>query len=214
MFAGIQVGQHVLLDAANRGAGHLELAAPASGQLGRQGPAGGGLCRADNESLAFEGLQEHIHRLPGDEGAAGKLRVRQARSLGKQLQAGVVDRFVVLTTHYMQEAEQLADTIGVLDEGKLIALGTLDELRRQVRYNYSVKLLSLPAPPITLTEGEMVKGQHDLPVILTTEDEAFRIAQNLSREGIKFTINPVGLTNTITSRMERGETTVFRSTTG
>ena len=39
----------------------------------------------------------------------------------------------------------------------------------------------------------MVKGQHDLPVILTTEDEAFRIAQNLSREGIKFTINPVGL---------------------
>ena len=103
------------------------------------------------------------------------------------------DRFVVLTTHYMEEAEQLADTIGLLDEGRLIALGTLDELRRRLRYNYSVKLLSIPAPPITLTEGEMVKGRHDLPVILTTEDEAFRIAQNLSRERIKFTINPVGL---------------------
>ncbi len=103
------------------------------------------------------------------------------------------DRFVVLTTHYMEEAEQLADTIGVLEEGRLIALGTLDELRRRLRYNYSVKLLSIPAPPITLTEGEMVKGRHDLPVILTTEDEAFRIAQNLSRERIKFTINPVGL---------------------
>jgi predicted enzyme related to lactoylglutathione lyase len=33
LFAGIQIGQHVLLDAANRGAGHLELAAPAGGQL-------------------------------------------------------------------------------------------------------------------------------------------------------------------------------------
>jgi len=103
------------------------------------------------------------------------------------------DRFVVLTTHYMEEAEQLADTIGVLEEGRLIALGTLDELRRRLRYNYSVKLLSLPAPPVTLMEGVMVKGQHDLPVILTTEEEAFRIAHNLSREGIKFTINPVGL---------------------
>ena len=103
------------------------------------------------------------------------------------------DRFVVLTTHYMEEAEQLADTIGVLDEGKLIALGTLDELRKRLRYNYSVQLLSLLTLPLTLTEGEMVKGRHDLPVILTTEDEAFRIAQHLSREGIKFTINPVGL---------------------
>jgi len=103
------------------------------------------------------------------------------------------DRFVVLTTHYMQEAEQLADTIGVLDEGRLIALGSLDELRGRLRYNYSVQLLALPAPPLTLTEGVMVKGRHDLPVILTTEDEAFRIAQNLSREGIRFTINPVGL---------------------
>jgi len=103
------------------------------------------------------------------------------------------DRFVVLTTHYMEEAEQLADTIGVLDEGRLIALGTLDELRRRLRYNYSVKLLSIPAPPITLMEGEMVKGRDDLPVILTTEEEAFRIAQDLSRDGIKFTINPVVL---------------------
>jgi ABC-2 type transport system ATP-binding protein len=93
----------------------------------------------------------------------------------------------------MEEAEQLADTIGLLDEGRLIALGTLDELRRRLRYNYSVKLLSIPAPPITVNEGEMVKGRDDLPVILTTEEEAFRIAQDLSRGGIKFTINPVGL---------------------
>jgi len=103
------------------------------------------------------------------------------------------NRFVVLTTHSMEEAEQLADTIGVLEAGRLIALGTLDELRNRLRYNYSVKLLSVPAPPITLTEGEMVKGQDDLPVILTTEEEAFHIAQNLSRQGIKFTINPVVL---------------------
>ena len=115
------------------------------------------------------------------------------REFWEVLQEVRKDRFVVLTTHYMEEAEQLADTIGVLDEGKLIALGTMDELRRRLRFNYSVQLLSLPELPLTITEGEMVKGRHDLPVILTTEEEAFRIAQSLSGEGIKFTINPVGL---------------------
>ena len=60
LFADIQIGQHVLLDATDRGAGHLKLAAPAGGELGWQGPADGCLCRADNESLAFEGLHEPV----------------------------------------------------------------------------------------------------------------------------------------------------------
>jgi ABC-2 type transport system ATP-binding protein len=103
------------------------------------------------------------------------------------------NRFVVLTTHYLEEAEQLADTIGVLEQGRLIAMGTLEDLRKQVHYNYSVKLLTTPPPPVTLAEGEMVKGKDDLPVILTTEEEAFRIARDLSRDGVRFTINPVVL---------------------
>jgi hypothetical protein len=41
LLADIQLGQHGLLDAANRGARHLELPAPAGGQLRRQGPADG-----------------------------------------------------------------------------------------------------------------------------------------------------------------------------
>jgi ABC-2 type transport system ATP-binding protein len=36
---------------------------------------------------------------------------------------------IVYTTHYMEEAERLCDHIGILDNGKIIAQGTLDELR-------------------------------------------------------------------------------------
>jgi ABC-2 type transport system ATP-binding protein len=38
---------------------------------------------------------------------------------------------ILLTTHYMEEVEYLCDRIGILDAGKLIALGTLQELRQK-----------------------------------------------------------------------------------
>ena len=39
---------------------------------------------------------------------------------------------VLYTTHYMEEAEELSDRIGIIDHGKLIAQGTQEELTQQV----------------------------------------------------------------------------------
>ncbi len=39
---------------------------------------------------------------------------------------------VLYTTHYMEEAEELSNRVGIIDHGELIALGTQDELTRQV----------------------------------------------------------------------------------
>lgn len=39
---------------------------------------------------------------------------------------------VLYTTHYMEEAERLCDSVAIIDRGKLIALGTVDELRAQL----------------------------------------------------------------------------------
>src|SRR5580698_8084755 len=37
-------------------------------------------------------------------------------------------RTIILTTHYMEEAEQLCDRVAIMDQGKVIALGTPNEL--------------------------------------------------------------------------------------
>jgi ABC-2 type transport system ATP-binding protein len=39
---------------------------------------------------------------------------------------------VLYTTHYMEEAEELSDRVGIIDHGDLIALGTQKELTKQV----------------------------------------------------------------------------------
>ena len=39
---------------------------------------------------------------------------------------------VLYTTHYMEEAQELSDRVGIIDHGKLIALGSQAELTRQV----------------------------------------------------------------------------------
>jgi len=39
---------------------------------------------------------------------------------------------VLYTTHYMEEAEELSDRVGIIDHGELIAVGTQAELNRKV----------------------------------------------------------------------------------
>ena len=39
---------------------------------------------------------------------------------------------LLLTTQYLEEADELADSIAVVDHGKIIARGTADELKAQV----------------------------------------------------------------------------------
>lgn len=38
---------------------------------------------------------------------------------------------ILLTTHYMEEAERLSDRVGVMKDGRLLALGTVEELKKE-----------------------------------------------------------------------------------
>ncbi|MBF4162032.1 ABC transporter ATP-binding protein [Nocardioides sp. CBS4Y-1] len=54
---------------------------------------------------------------------------------------------VVLTTHYMDEAEQLADTVHIIDRGRLVASGSPTELTRGSQVSTIRLVVTRPFPP-------------------------------------------------------------------
>jgi ABC-2 type transport system ATP-binding protein len=78
------------------------------------------------------------------------LDVAAARDLREHTlawKAGGPGRTLLLTTHYMVEAEQLCDRIAIVDRGRILALGTPEELRRRVQAEsiFRIELDHLPA---------------------------------------------------------------------
>ena len=47
---------------------------------------------------------------------------------------------ILLTTHYMKEADQLSDRIGIIDTGKVIALDTPEGLKRRIDQKEIIRL--------------------------------------------------------------------------
>jgi ABC-2 type transport system ATP-binding protein len=58
---------------------------------------------------------------------------RSLRELVVEWKAAVPGRTILLTTHYMAEADELCDRIAIVDRGRILAIGTPEELKRRVQ---------------------------------------------------------------------------------
>jgi ABC-2 type transport system ATP-binding protein len=83
---------------------------------------------------------------------------------------------VFLTTQYLEEADVLANRVGIIDHGHIVAEGTPDELKAQV-------------------------GRPTVEAIPVDPDEAERVAEILSRFG-----DPCGSAKGVAVRLRTGET--------
>ena len=92
-----------------------------------------GLSRGMRQKVALAGALLHEPRLivldePFTGLDAGSARLVR-RVLRERVHAGCS---VIMTTHILEVAERMADRIGVMVAGRLLAEGSLDDLRRQV----------------------------------------------------------------------------------
>ncbi len=89
---------------------------------------------------------------------------------------------IILTTHYMEEAEYLCDEIAIMDDGRLIAQGTPEELIRQ---HGGEKSISLPG---TALDGKLeslpFQARHQQDRIELLTDDVNGCIQTLIHEQI------------------------------
>ena len=111
--------------------------------------------------------------------------VRELRALGKT---------VLLTTHYMDEAQQLADRVAVIAAGRIIARGTPDtlgsrgEAASRIRFRLPPAAPPLPDPVaayVVATANDMVILRTGDPVPLLNSLTGWAIGHGLPLEGLE-----------------------------
>jgi ABC-2 type transport system ATP-binding protein len=82
---------------------------------------------------------------------------------------------IILTTHYMDEAERLCDTVAIMDHGKIIALGTPRELIASIGADHIVEFaLDGGARAVTVEQLQSLHG------VLGVRQEAGRYLLSVS----------------------------------
>jgi ABC-2 type transport system ATP-binding protein len=95
---------------------------------------------------------------------------------------------ILLTTHYLEEADALADRIAIIDEGKIVALGTPQELKGSISDMQVMVVKAKNLPP------DAIEGLKEIyPEVKATEDGIEIRAKELSFYEIVDYLRPRGV---------------------
>jgi len=113
----------------------------------------GGFSRGMKQKVALAGALVHDPRLIILDEPLSGIDAGTARQVKNVLRERVAaGGTVIMTTHILEVAERMADRIGILAHGRLIAEGTLDELHRRTGKAASLEdtFLTLVAEPVAV----------------------------------------------------------------
>ncbi len=85
-------------------------------------------------------------------------------------------RSVLLTTHYMDEAEKLCDRVAVVDHGQVIAMGSPRELMHTLGGDHVIEISAAPNPEGPLRASHL----EALPAVKSVHEEAGTLVLNVT----------------------------------
>jgi len=102
------------------------------------------------------------------------------------------NRTIVLTTHYLDEAEALSSRLALIESGRLMLEGTPADLRARVRYPYRVTIQgSFPREELD-SYGKVSEIEGGM-LLFTREQEAHEVARRALERGLRISMGPVSL---------------------
>ena len=116
---------------------------------------------------------------------------------------------IVLTTHYLEEADALADRIAIIDEGKIVALGTSRELKDSIS---DMQVMVVKAKNLTIDAIEGLRQMY--PEVKEVEDGVEIKAKEVSSYEIVDYLRPRGVVIESTSLKQVTLDDVFLHLTG
>ena len=107
---------------------------------------------------------------------------------------------ILLTTHYMDEAETLSDNIVIIDNGHIIAQGTMRDLRRFISQNIRVDIQKDGIDTdILKSYGSIVETGTDTIRLFTFESSIKELSEFAIKRNLSFTISPITLDDVFVS---------------
>ena len=101
---------------------------------------------------------------------------------------------ILLTTHYMDEAEMLSDYIVIIDRGAVISHGTIQELRRVIPQNIRIDIARDGLDIDALKPyGSVVDTGAGMLRVFTFESAVREVSELALRKNLAFTVSPVTL---------------------
>ncbi len=102
-------------------------------------------------------------------------------------------RTILLTTHYLEEAQLLSQHIAILNEGKVLAVGTLDELVARVRWPFRVAITGRGFTTDELASFGESAAIGDSQIVFTSQAGAEDLTKLALARGVRAVAGPVTL---------------------